>query len=94
MKEEINSVVAAFRRGELFEGLSTVPGWVDVYIPHLRKLLEKADHDVHDMRIKETTMKERNGYYRGLLTALNLGDEILKEKLRAEKYIKDHHIII
>ena len=78
----------------MFEGLMNMPGWKDVYIPHLNHAIEVADHAVHDHRLKDDSMKERNAYYRGLLAALKLIDKIIQEKKWGELYIKDHHIIV
>ena len=82
------------QRGRLIEGLVLVPGWNDVYLPLLKKHLEMADKKVHDFRSTEETVKEKNGYYRGILKALTLIDDIAKLKRIGEKYCEDHGLSI
>lgn len=93
-RDQVNKFVADFRDGQLFEALMQMPGWKEVYIPRLKAEIEAADRKVHDPLIREETMKDRNGYYRGLMKALHLIDEILRNKNVGEKYIHDHDIII
>jgi hypothetical protein len=82
------------KRGRLFDALITFPGWWEVYLPRLKKVLDEADRRCHDGRTREASILYNNGFYNGLKSAVALADLILKEKDIAEKYCEKNGINI
>jgi hypothetical protein len=86
--------IEKIRMGQVFYSTFKSEGFQQIFLGHLKAMLEKADKECHDFRLREDRGKYAIVKYNTLKKVIDLGDEIIRDMEDALDYCEDHNIKI
>jgi len=90
-KEDLYEQITA---GREFATTLNSPGFQQILMPRLKALLEKADKDCHNFRLREDRGKYAIVKYNTIKDIMKLFDDIVTDMERALDYCEKHNIKI